>query len=82
MEFVPISADCVYLLKKEAANYLRVSPSQFRRLELAGALPEPLKLGSRSLYTRQMLDEHLARQSGQIHNGAGSTVDLDNVKWN
>ena len=71
---------CTYLLKHEAANYLRVSPSAFRRLEKQGCLPPPIMLGSLVRYRIGDLDKHIAPDSMSNDNGDSASI-LDAVQW-
>lgn len=80
-KFVPTTIfNCTYLLKREAANYLRLSPSTFRRYEKAGKLPLPVRIGNRTLYRRADLDRQLAADSVSNHNRDSAAI-LAAVEW-
>ena len=75
-----VKFECAYLLKGEAATYLRVSASTFRRMEKAGQLPPPVKVGPRILYRRADLDNFIAPDSASNDNGASAAI-LAAVVW-
>ncbi|RAH97627.1 DNA-binding protein [Acuticoccus sediminis] len=80
-KFIPgLTTTSNLLLKCEAANYLRISPSTFRRLEKAGELPEPVKVGPRTLYRRADLDDWLAPDS-RTGEDSDSAAILAAVRW-
>lgn len=80
-KFIPnVKYECTFLLKSEAANYLRISASTFRRMELAGQLPPPVNVGPRVLYRRIDLDNFLAPDSASNDDGDSAAV-LAAVKW-
>jgi excisionase family DNA binding protein len=47
------------LSRKEAADYIGISPSKFEELRKAGRIPSPKVLDSRLIFTVERLDEFL-----------------------
>ncbi len=55
-----------WLTPKEVADHLRTSIHMVRKLTRAQRLPQPVKLGSRTLrWRRADIDAHLAPQTGE-----------------
>lgn len=48
-----------------AADYLELSPSEFEREVAAGRLPMPFKLGNHEHWSKEAIDEAVARLSGE-----------------
>ena len=70
----PVNTDSFELLRtKDAARFLRVSPSTLRRWVRAGSIPLPIKMGSRvAVWRRLDLEQFIANLPSKLPESTAS----------
>lgn len=70
------------MAEDDAASYVSLGPSTFRREVAAGRLPKPIRLTtSRVAWLREDLDAWLDRCAGRIPSSEPSQTELERRAW-